>query len=216
MGIIDQTPKELSLHIKTFCKAINPSSVPSFLAVAPEEGAEMIECFHNVETAVAKFGGEVIYGWAIWTWPKVWLKAEHHAVWRRPDGTTVDITPHSNNETSVLFLPDPTAVYDFINNKRRNNIRKALKSDLDIKALFEAETTIWEYEEACSVPGTREMSIDPRKHSRLSMEKDLVLFKLIDRYWTKSAACYCGSGAKFSSCCKSDIDMAAADNFRIA
>jgi hypothetical protein len=53
------------------------------------------------------------------------IEAEAHAIWKSPTGEMFDITPHTNNETTILFLVDPKMTYA---GNCIPNIRKALNS----------------------------------------------------------------------------------------
>jgi hypothetical protein len=57
--------------------------------------AKPLECFWNVRQAVAEFGGEAVYGWQVLSMGH-YYQCEHHAVWKRPDGTLVDPTPNED------------------------------------------------------------------------------------------------------------------------
>ena len=69
------------------------------------------QCFINVLHRVRENGGSCLYGWVIWQSP-YFIEAEHHAVWKAPDGRVLDITPRVDGEKSVLFVPDKTATID--------------------------------------------------------------------------------------------------------
>jgi hypothetical protein len=56
-----------------------------------------------------RFGGKAQHGWMILEWPGVLLEAQFHAVWRRSDGTLVDVS--LNDDERILFLPDRVRVY---------------------------------------------------------------------------------------------------------
>ena len=58
------------------------------------KGEQLLECYDTVENYVATHGGERILGWCFFDWPRVLLMAELHAVWKRPDGSFLDIAPH--------------------------------------------------------------------------------------------------------------------------
>lgn len=68
--------------------ALVPVEVPAW--------AKALQCFWNVREAVSKFGGEAVYGWQIHTLGDLYYQCEHHAVWRRPDGVLIDITPNED------------------------------------------------------------------------------------------------------------------------
>lgn len=70
------------------------------------------ECHQNVERKIARDGGSVQYGWVIWEIPPWAIQAEFHSVWRAPDGELLDVTPALHGGSRVLFLPDPTRVFE--------------------------------------------------------------------------------------------------------
>ncbi|WBY09381.1 hypothetical protein PIB19_08770 [Sphingomonas sp. 7/4-4] len=82
------------------------------MRVEPAPDAKPAYCFDNSVAQALRHGGEAVYGWAIWRWPGRWFEAEHHAVWRRPEGDLLDVTPQAGDPPRVLFLPDPSAPYD--------------------------------------------------------------------------------------------------------
>jgi hypothetical protein len=47
------------------------------------------------------------YGWKMREQPSAFVEGEFHAVWRRTDGTLIDVTPRSDQSGTTLFLPDP-------------------------------------------------------------------------------------------------------------
>ena len=50
------------------------------------------QCYRNVDDRVRRFGGKMKVGWMLRMWPGIYLCAEHHAVWQRPEGKLVDVT----------------------------------------------------------------------------------------------------------------------------
>ena len=66
----------------------------------------------DVAAQVARAGGSIAYGWAIWRWPGRYFEAEHHGIWRSPEGKLRDVTPMLYGQTRILFLSDPGAVFD--------------------------------------------------------------------------------------------------------
>ncbi|MBX3564114.1 MAG: hypothetical protein KF730_05995 [Sphingomonas sp.] len=82
------------------------------MPVDPQPHGRVAYCFDNSVRQAEMHGGEAAYGWAIWRWPGRWFEAEHHAVWRRPDGSLLDVTPQLGDPRRILFLPDPQKVFD--------------------------------------------------------------------------------------------------------
>ncbi|RYE02238.1 MAG: hypothetical protein EOP61_09075 [Sphingomonadales bacterium] len=104
-------PAEVDAATLAFCATISPHT-PFYVPVDPQPHAKVAYCFDNSVQQAEMHGGEAAYGWAIWRWPGRWFEAEHHAVWRRPDGRLVDVTPQLGSPGRVLFLPDPEKVYN--------------------------------------------------------------------------------------------------------
>lgn len=104
-------PEQIDAETRAFCAAISPAE-PVYVPVQPAPGAKFIHCFENSETQASRHGGSAAYGWAIWRWPGRYFEAEHHAVWRSPDGGLIDVTPQTGAPPRILFLSQPDAVYD--------------------------------------------------------------------------------------------------------
>jgi hypothetical protein len=105
------TPATIDEAVLAFCATVAPG-VPEYVDVVPGEAAQIAYCFDNAAAAVARFGGEVAFGWAIWRWPGRYFEAEHHGIWRTPAGKLIDVTPMLYGQTRTLFLSDPQAVFD--------------------------------------------------------------------------------------------------------
>jgi hypothetical protein len=104
-------PAEIDAATRAFCAAISPHA-PLYVPVAPAAHSKVAYCFDNSVAQAGAQGGEAAYGWAIWRWPGRWFEAEHHAVWRRPDGSLLDVTRQLGDPERILFLPDPEKIYD--------------------------------------------------------------------------------------------------------
>lgn len=121
------TPKEITKHIRQLIAKVTPGREPMYLPVRPTDGAEVNECFPNVEAKIALAGGRMLCGWQIWEWPHVLVEAEFHAVWVSPEGALVDITPKQHGEETILFVPDPSLTYAGL---AKDNVRLAVRDDL--------------------------------------------------------------------------------------
>ena len=155
------TPADITGKILELCDSIAPSSRPVFLDIRPEPGCEAADCFNCVQRKATREGGRVQYGWAIWEWPRVFVEAEHHAVFDPGSGRPwIDLTPCPNGSLRRLFLPDDAATYDFEDEGfRRDNVRLALSDDPDIQTLFKAaerRTRFWN-----EIPGVGMVSLSP-------------------------------------------------------
>ncbi|MEI9928558.1 MAG: hypothetical protein WDN44_13745 [Sphingomonas sp.] len=128
--MILRPPAQIDQATLAFCATITPSA-PLYVRVEPAEGARPAYCFDNSAAAAARHGGAAAHGWAIWRWPGRYFEAEHHAVWRRPDGSLLDVTPQLGTPERILFLPDDAAVYDPITYRR--NIMAADAGNADAR-----------------------------------------------------------------------------------
>jgi len=133
-------PKLIKPYVISFCRGVvaDPKSV--YVPLRPLDGVAANSCFEIVPDYVAKHGGERVIGWSIWEWPRVFIEAEFHAVWRQPNGTLLDITPKVFPMPRILFLPDPVRTYK---GRQVNNIRKPLDRDPAIKRFCELYTLIY-------------------------------------------------------------------------
>lgn len=116
-------------HVQEFCTSVAPDSIACEVECLPLLGEPFNECFSIVPKQIAAHGGVQLTGWAIWEFPGLYIEAEFHAVWQRPDGQIVDITPRPVYFSSILFLPDTKRQYAGI---QVDNIRKPLVRDNDL------------------------------------------------------------------------------------
>ena len=102
------SPDLASLILLQFCDAIAAGSAPICVGVNARKALEPLNCYNNVDTVIAQEGGKAIVGWHLTEWPGLFMEAEPHAVWMRPDGELEDPTPHQQGHRSIVFLRDPT------------------------------------------------------------------------------------------------------------
>lgn len=107
--MIIQAPTEVTESVQAFGRELGGQ--PVLVTVDPIWGAETLDCFTVVDQLVADRGGSRLLGWRMWENVGHWLEAEFHAVWRRPGGDLVDVTPAQIAIDRSLFVPDPAAVY---------------------------------------------------------------------------------------------------------
>jgi hypothetical protein len=84
------TPTDISAPVDALCRELSSGQRPAWVNVRPDTKAIVSECFPNVAAKVTRDGGSLVFGWAIWEWPRIFIEAEHHAVWER-DGELLDI-----------------------------------------------------------------------------------------------------------------------------
>lgn len=194
----------ISPQVLAFCRDINPGATPVYITITPGQGCDAHDCFKCVRQKVERDGGRIQFGWSIWEWPRVYIEAEHHAVYEPRAGLPlVDLTPpHDREVRRRLFLPDDTATYDFENEGvLRDNKRMALTDDPLVREFFAAS------EERVrilnSIPGVGKVSIDPETADALN-KAEIAVARLTERlgskYTSQNARCFCGSGQKFKRC----------------
>ena len=201
--MLTRTPSPLDRHIVGFCRGISPQAKPVLLPISEEAGTIPLECFSNVRSKVAKEGGRIVFGWAIWEWPSVYVEAEHHAVYEGPDREWFDITPSETpNIFTRVFIEDASAVYDFDNEGiRRDNRRLALRNDPMIQDFFRgADGLTAAYNK---LPGVGRIAVpEPvaRQIQILEMNQARRTMALAAKYLKRNDTCFCGSGKKFKVC----------------
>jgi hypothetical protein len=160
-------PETISPSVLELCSKINPNVQPKFIAITPEPGCAVADCFLNVKRKIDHGGGRIQFGWAIWEWPHVFIEAEHHAVYEPPDGSPArDITPCAKSNHRRLFLPDDAATYDYVHEGfRRDNVRLALSDDPLINELFLAARRRSEYYNG--LPGVGQIVIHASENKTL-------------------------------------------------
>lgn len=116
------------VHVQEFCHAVCANDAPFYVPVSPDLEAIERECFPNIQRKIAVQGGQIVYGRAIWQCGTFFIEAEHHAVYRTPEGCLIDITPQEPPIPQILFLPDERMIHDPNTTKVVDNYRKALRS----------------------------------------------------------------------------------------
>ncbi|MBI3200091.1 MAG: zinc chelation protein SecC [Myxococcales bacterium] len=116
-------------HVVDLAAGICEGARPLLVQVEPRNDATLLDCFPVVDRQVQLHGGEVCCGWRIWERPSVLIEAEFHAVWQKPNGDLLDLTPNQLGAERILFLPDATRQYE---GRQVNNVRRALRNDPEI------------------------------------------------------------------------------------
>lgn len=122
-------PKLIKPYVISFCRSFVTDPQPDYIPVEPLPGEKGNECFVIVERQISKYGGSQQIGWTIWEWPKVFIEAEFHAVWRQDDHLLIDLTPKPIPMLRILFVSDHKRKYK---GRQIDNIRKPLVRDRDL------------------------------------------------------------------------------------
>lgn len=195
-----RTPNKLTGATRLFCREVNSDTSPCYVPVLPEIHAKPRACFINVRAKVAQDGGKELNGWQLWTWPNVFIEAEHHCVWESPEGNLIDVTPKENGEKRIAFLSDPAALYDHENHRRVDNIRKALSVDPDIDEYLDLAAKLYQLIEDGSVDTGLIAKVSSRDLFDLQSRRTEIHHRLTQRYIKPKDSCPCGSGKKYFRC----------------
>lgn len=198
-----RVPDHVSDSVRTVCRRIDHQSEPRLVVCEPYPGSAEGMCFENVARAVEKNGGEIVYGWLIWEWPKTLIEAEHHAVWQT-GGQLVDVTPQRIRSPRHVFLPDPGCVFDFEGRRRRDNWRWPLRSDPAVREYIALAARRIALEEEHS--SGSEVRLTPAAASEM-VALNHQLLHVMERLaeWSRgntgrNEGCWCGNGLKHKSC----------------
>jgi len=202
-----RAPHNVTDAIRRLCAEISPGQEPAFVRALPDTSAVPNECFNNVSRKVSLHGGSIVYGWAIWEWPRVFVEAEHHAVWLK-GRHMVDITPHTPPCEEILFLPDPKRIYDYDGRKRLINIKRAFGNFPAAEAWIAATDKLQRYMEDCSDGDIITMKRDVlRKLFNDARQKQAIVLIELARMTQEHDPCFCQSGHKFENCCSPLINL---------
>lgn len=129
-AFVEQMPNTITEEIEHFCQSIVSGQKPLYVSVMPVPDAEVNRCHINVKQQVHHCGGSSVFGWIIWQ-SKALLHAEFHCVWQSDD-TLIDITPKTDGETKIVFLPDSHHTWNghVIPSRRQGRIKHPLLSKL--------------------------------------------------------------------------------------
>ncbi len=199
-----RTPDTISAPVQELCRQINPHAAPIFLTIKADPGCVPNDCFDCVRRKIAREGGRIQFGWCIWEWPRVFIEAEHHAVYEPPTGPPwLDISPAAQPPaTRRLFLSDDAATYAIENeDTRRDNVRRALTDDPLVQEFFrlaEERNAILN-----AIPGVGKVTLQGEAATRFQRNHQRaaeIEFQLALKNSPQGAPCPCGSGLKFKRC----------------
>lgn len=132
IGYRIKIPSATNKFVAELQKQLALQSTPVILDIIAGPKDEACGCFENVRKRVEAEGGESVLGWQLWEHPYM-IEAEFHAVWRKPDGSLLDITPKDDRDIQqILFIEDTTRTYDGTqtDNVRMNTTACGLVDDL--------------------------------------------------------------------------------------
>ncbi|WP_316176337.1 SEC-C domain-containing protein [Bradyrhizobium sp. SZCCHNRI1073] len=196
-----RTPDAITPAVQQLAAEISPEYQPRYVEMAPEPMSRPRECFFNVKAKIERDGGKILYGWAIWEWPRVFLEAEHHAVWSNGP-SLIDVTPQEPGIRRVLFVPDPAQEFDESSYQRRPNIKRPLNPARAIADWISETDRFHEYIEGCSHGPVARVDVRTLKalQQKTRYAQAGVLVWLAE-HTKRNDLCFCTSGKKFKNCC---------------
>ena len=120
------SPIEITRAVRKLIDKIGSEYEHEIIPVKPDPAATPGNSYFNVQEKVAKDGGNLVYGWAVWLSDFI-CEGEHYAVWEDEDGNLVDITPPRVPLDKLLFIPDDRFTYE---GKHIANIRSSVIDNL--------------------------------------------------------------------------------------
>jgi hypothetical protein len=121
-NVSETTPAETTPAVTSFAISLGGEE-PRYVPVIDDTHGLYGWCSDGVTQKILADGGNPVFGWTIWEWPKALLTAEFHCVWKSPEGDLFDITPKPKEEGRILFVPDTSYPDDFDFDKRPRNRR---------------------------------------------------------------------------------------------
>ena len=177
---------------------ISSNEKPRYVPCRPIPNAPINECFPLVEKAIALKGGKRVLGWQIWK-NKLLIESEFHAIWEKPNGECIDITPKIRPFSEILFIPDSKATYT---GEQVNNIRINITGNKLVDEFILICDTIFRIENKGERALQYELHLkgkEAQAHRILTNAKKILEMMAL-KGLTKSSSCPCGSNKKYKSC----------------
>lgn len=113
------SPIDITTPVQQLIDRIGSDYEHEIIPVQPAPGAKTGKSYINVQEKVAKDGGNLVYGWAIWQGDFI-CEGEHYAVWEDNDGNLTDVTPPRVALEKIMFIPDDRFTAE---DKQARNVR---------------------------------------------------------------------------------------------
>lgn len=183
------TPQIITEQIMELCQSISEYQ-PIYVPVKASSKSRFNECFPNVAEYVEEYGGQSVFGRCIWQRANVLIEAEAHAVWKSPNGDLIDITPHINEEKSILFLIEPQMVY-------RGNIIPSIRKELTSSPLVAEFISLFNERDQIAA----EANGNTYTLTTTMLKRMYEIEELLNQKVGRNDPCPCQSGIKYKKCC---------------
>jgi len=199
------TPAEINSSLRALIGELVSEGKPLLVDVVPVNNASANDCFLHVPERVALEGGEQVLGWSLWELPGVFVEAEAHSVWCRPNGKFLDVAPKNSKTARVFFLPDPLLRYE---GRQINNVRRAVVHDAYVQAYLDTFTDEFDLMNRGDRAGQfGEIALsgeEVAEYQNIQEQRARAFFGLLPRLPQAGPylPCPCGSGKKMKWCHK--------------
>lgn len=135
----------------------------------------------------------------------MFVEAEFHAVWQKPDGRWLDIAPKKSATARVFFLHDPVRHYE---GRQVNNVRRPVVGDPQLQAHLDTYTAEYDFLNRGDRVGHHgEISLlgaEAAEYEMIQAERAELYFGLLHLLPRHGPylPCPCGSGKKMKWCHK--------------
>ncbi|MEA2206526.1 MAG: hypothetical protein QOE77_3302 [Blastocatellia bacterium] len=205
---LNKTPDKLTVAIIDGCGQLVPGGKPVFVRRHAAPGALVNKCTLNVRQYLVDHPGTMLLGWDVAVWDHVLLDCIGHAV-VETDGDILCVSPSKYGETSLLFVPDERIRFDFDNPMARMPSKQiALTHKPEVQRFIDIAAT----ESAIKIKypvSAGQIAIrgeDAINLQELAREKQPLLLRILLSTTSPGGACFCGSGKKFRTCCKTNLE----------
>lgn len=191
------TPRSIDKNVIKFCNTINPMNNPEVVIVKSDKESKENYCFINVDNAIKKCSEyEKVKGWVIWQRDNMYLEAEAHCVIKLADGALIDITPHTPQEETIVFIEDDEVSYS---GQQIGNKYYPLTDSGIVKEYIR----IWERKYTIDI----EVESGNKRPDEVAAEYEILIARgqeletQFNKKVGRNEECPCGSELKYKKCC---------------
>lgn len=110
LALRPMSPRKVDAHLRALLRylGVDENDVILLKYTRPTSfDPEPQNCHLNTWCQLRAHGGNAIHGWLLaQDKPHMFSEAIFHTVWRSPDGRLVDVTPRTDAEKRLMFVPD--------------------------------------------------------------------------------------------------------------
>jgi len=197
-------PKLVTPDIKKLCKDLTGCSEAYYVDVINKPGALRNKCALNAKDEADEKNGNVIFGWSIFVWEKVFVQFIGHAI-VEAGGKKYCVTPAKHGESKILFIPDPAITFNYDSESSRMPSKTLpISKQKVVHQLIAVQSKLLEIKSKYSVTsGQLLLAGDDAVNVReLEGEQQELMNRIIYLHHPIKSNCSCGSGKQFRKCCR--------------